>query len=59
MLYVLFSLDEKRTKKIKAVFKSSDFAENSGSAKKTRCSCVALTQFFASSASIFAKPGFE
>ena len=44
--YCPFFLDEKRTKKIKAVFKSYDFFEIYGGAKKTRPDCVGTQTVF-------------
>jgi hypothetical protein len=54
--YRPFCLDTKRTKKIKAVFKSYDFLKSTGARKKLAPTTSELKHFFASDSK---KSGFE
>jgi hypothetical protein len=57
--YCSFWLNPKRTKKIKAVFKSYDFLKFPGARKKLAPTASVLKQFFASPPSNSKKSGFE
>jgi hypothetical protein len=57
--YCPFCFDTKRTKKIKAVFKSYDFLKFPGARKKLAPTASVLKQFFASPPSNSKKSGFE
>jgi hypothetical protein len=57
--YCPFWLNPKRTKKIKAVFKSYDFLKFPGARKKLAPTASGLKQFFASPPSNSKKSGFE